>query len=125
MNEKNGSKHSQTNREACNFQHITPATSVCAPKLKCNDKPGLLTIQQTLQSSPLDQHSPVCLLSAVGLSALHQWSSPTHHLSTLHLFQVPGISKKSFFFFFAGNKKQEAFESRPLLKTDVKAEAMH
>lgn len=103
---KKGSKHSQTNRGACNSQYITSATSVCAHKLKYNDnKPGLLTIQQTLQSSPLDQHSSVCLLSAVGLSALHQWSSPTHHLSTLHLFQVPGISKKSLFFPVTKNKR--------------------
>lgn len=72
--EKNRSKLKQREGEAaCNFQHATSATFEWLPRLKCEgNKPGLLTIRQTWQSSPLDQHSFLCLLSAVVLSALHQ-----------------------------------------------------
>lgn len=72
--EKNRSKLKQREGEAaCNFQHVTSATFEWLPRLKCKgNTPGLLTIRQTWQSSPLDQHSFLCLLSAVELSALHQ-----------------------------------------------------
>lgn len=77
---KNGSTISQINSKgekqhtifSMSQQHVTFA---CLPKLKCKgNKTGLLTIQQTLQPSPLDQHSFLCLLLAVELSALHQSS---------------------------------------------------
>lgn len=76
MNEEKW-KHNLSNKQqgrkaAYNFQHVTFA---CLPRLKCKgNKTGLLTIQQTLQPSPLDQHSFLCLLLAVELSALHQSS---------------------------------------------------
>lgn len=72
--EKNRRKLKQREGEAaCNFQHVTSATFEWLPRLKCKgNTPGLLTIRQTWQSSPLDQHSFLCLLSAVELSALHQ-----------------------------------------------------